>query len=113
VNTASDPLIQVATLHSADEIAFFKRLLDAMFETNNTLAAEVLAVKSTDALHLHKNPRPDAARATQVEDGDAPAPVQISGPGLSMKEAEEALDDFVQEGWLQKSRFVLYPPPFL
>ena len=90
INTASDTLIQTATPHSADEIAFFRRLLDAMFETNNTLNAEVLAVKANDAIHLNKK-----------DDGTA---------ALTLKAAEDALGAFVDEGWLAKSRYPPIPP---
>ncbi|KAJ9649593.1 hypothetical protein H2199_000371 [Coniosporium tulheliwenetii] len=54
VNVTSDPQTQLATTHSADEIAFVKRVLDAMFETNNTSRAEVMAVAGMQALRLCK-----------------------------------------------------------
>lgn len=85
MNNSPDPIIEAATQHTPDEIAFFRRLLDAMFETNNTPRAEVLAVRAHDAIHLNKN----------VE--------AASGGGLSLKGAEEALAKFVDEGWLEKS----------
>jgi hypothetical protein len=91
VNSTPDSIIQGATHHSPDEIAFFRRLLDAMFETNNTRRAEVFAVRETDALHLNKNP---------------PGEGEASTGGLTHKAAEEALAKFVEEGWLEKSRYV-------
>ncbi|KAA8909088.1 DNA repair protein Nse1 [Sphaerosporella brunnea] len=91
VNSTPDTLIQSATHHSADEIAFFRRLLDAMFETNNTRRAEVFAVREQEALHLNKNPPRAEGEATATG-------------GLTIKGAEEALAAFVEEGWLVKSR---------
>ncbi|KAF8537856.1 RING-like domain-containing protein, partial [Trichophaea hybrida] len=98
VNSNPDIIIQGATHHNADEIAFFRRLLDAMFETNNTLRAEVMAVRVNDAIHLNKNP-PKAASEEVPEGMHA-----ISSGGLTMKGAEDALKMFVDEGWLEKSR---------
>jgi hypothetical protein len=101
VNSNPDTIIQGATHHSADEIAYFRRLLDAMFETNNTLRAEVMAVRANDAIHLNKNP-PRAVEEVVPEGMHA-----TSSGGLTMKGAEDALKVFVDEGWLEKSR---YPP---
>jgi hypothetical protein len=44
VNSTSDALTQMATVRTADEIAFIKRVLDAMFETYNTERQEVMAI---------------------------------------------------------------------
>jgi hypothetical protein len=97
VNSTPDSIIQGATHHTPDEIAFFRRLLDAMFETNNTRRAEVFAVKENDALHLNKNP---------------PGEGEASTGGLTHKTAEEALARFVEEGWLEKSRYSIpWPDP--
>ncbi|KAH8154318.1 uncharacterized protein LAJ45_02086 [Morchella importuna] len=93
VNTASDELTQLATTHSADEIAFFKRVLDYMFDTNNTPAAEIMAVSDFDALRLNKNPH--AAEGTQSQ--------SQAQSGLTKIQAEEALAGFVEEGWLERS----------
>ena len=92
MNNTPDPIIEGATQHTADEIAFFRRLLDAMFETNNTPRAEVLAVRYYDAIHLNKN--------SVAEEGETKA---THGAGLTLKGAEEALAKFVEEGWLEKS----------
>lgn len=104
VNSNPDTIIQMATHHSADEIAYFRRLLDAMFETNNTLRAEVLAVRANEALHLNKNPPPPPPPADEAQSQAGSAAVSSSG-GLTLKQAEEALKAFVDEGWLQKSRY--------
>lgn len=92
INLTSDPLIHLATAHSPEQIMFFKRLLDAMFETNNQPQAEVLAVRGTDAMNLHKPPK---GREASDEARDN---------GLTMRGAEEALTMFVEERWLEKSK---------
>jgi hypothetical protein len=94
VNTTSDPLTQLATTYTADEIAFLKRILDAMFETHNTQRDEVMAVTSFQALQLAKG---DGRRETQN------GSTQSSRQGLTMMEAEKTLKSFVDEGWFEKS----------
>ncbi|KAF2144931.1 uncharacterized protein K452DRAFT_356283 [Aplosporella prunicola CBS 121167] len=94
VNTTSDGLTQLATTHTADEIAFVKRLLDAMFEAHNTPRAEVVALTSIQALNLHKAPRNAEGSETQ---GSA-------GATLTMAAAQKLLNDMVEEGWMEKSR---------
>ncbi|KAI5853052.1 Nse1 non-SMC component of SMC5-6 complex-domain-containing protein [Morchella snyderi] len=94
VNTASDDLMQLATTHSADEIAFFKRVLDYMFDTNNTPAAEIMAVSDFDALSLNKNPH--------ATEGGTQSQSQAQS-GFTKPQAEKALTAFVEEGWLEKS----------
>merc|ERR1711967_153296 len=56
VNTTSDALTQMSTSFKAEEIAFVKRVLDAMFETYNTPRAEIMAITSMQALKLAKAP---------------------------------------------------------
>ena len=86
VNTTSDAATQLSTAHTADELAFVKRVLDAMFETHNTRRAEVLALTSMQALALSK-----AAGETQA------------ATGLTRAEAERCLAALVAEGWLDLS----------
>ncbi|GME63351.1 DNA repair protein nse1 [Neofusicoccum parvum] len=101
VNTTSDALTQLATTHSSDEIAYVKRLLDAMFETHNTARAEVLALTGMQALNLHKAPR---NRESAVAGGGETQPTQQSqGASLTMAQAQKVLDDLVEEGWFEKS----------
>ncbi|RPA96421.1 hypothetical protein L873DRAFT_1811269 [Choiromyces venosus 120613-1] len=102
INTTSDELVQLATTHNADEIAFFKRILDAIFETNNTRDAEVLAVHDFTAVRLHKNPQQGGA--SQATQGNA----SQSTSGLTMVGAEAALKSFVDEGWLECSKAGFY-----
>lgn len=96
VNLSSDTVIQSATHHTADEIAYFRRLLDAMFDTNNQANAEVFAVKRNDAERLHKAPRGE-------EEGNEGS----GGKGLTMYEAQQALQSFVEEGWLERSGYAV------
>ncbi|KAI9851263.1 MAG: hypothetical protein M1838_004097 [Thelocarpon superellum] len=103
VNTTSDPITQLATTHSADEISYLKRLLDAMFETYNTQRQEVLAIQSMPAVRLHKAPA-DSSRETQ----NGGATQGSGGQGLSMIAAETMLQELVQEGWFEKSKAGFY-----
>ena len=104
VNTTSDPLSQLATTYTADEIAFIKRLLDSMFETNNTRRAEAMVVSGMQAMQLAKASSGDAARresSTQQTQGGA-------AQSLSMSQAEIIMQQLVEEGWLEKSRKGFY-----
>lgn len=99
VNTASDALTQMATVHSADEIAFVKRVLDCMFETNNTRKREVMAVTSWQALKLTKVPdsdRRESGAATQQD-------TQTQNAGITMQQAERVLRLLVSESWFECS----------
>ena len=96
INTTSDALTQMATIHSADEIAFVKRVLDAMFETYNTPRAEVMAVTSMQALKLAKPPN----EGTRREEGTQ---ATSQNAGLTMAQAEKMLEDMVSEGWFELS----------
>ncbi|PNS13785.1 hypothetical protein CAC42_3278 [Sphaceloma murrayae] len=95
VNTTSDPITQLATTHTPDEIAFLKRVLDHMFETANSRRTEVYAVSPTDALRLSKAP------ASSQSEGSANA-------GLTKSEAERCLESLVAEGWLEQSKKGFY-----
>ena len=99
VNTASDALTQMATVHSADEIAFVKRVLDCMFETNNTRKREVMAVTSWQALELNKVPdsdRRESGAATQQD-------TQPQNASIPMNQAEKVLRLLVSESWFELS----------
>lgn len=101
VNVTSDPITQVATTHSADEIAFLKRVLDGMFESNNTRREEVMAIKSMQALALHKAPGGSNAGENQQNTTVA---TQGKASSITMTQAEKMLDGLVDEGWFEKSR---------
>ena len=98
INTTSDPITQLATVHTPDEISYLKRVLDAMFETYNTSRHEVMAVASMQALKLHKPPAEDR-RQTQ----DGVETQGSAGQGLTMGQAEKLLKSLVEEGWFEKS----------
>ncbi|KAK3648046.1 hypothetical protein LTR56_007746 [Elasticomyces elasticus] len=101
VNTASDALTQMATVHTPDEIAFVKRVLDAMFETYNTERAEIMAILSTQALKLHKPPAGEQRRESvnQTQSGAAAAP----SVAITQSQAQHVLDLMVQQGWFELS----------
>lgn len=96
VNTTSDALTQLATTYSAEEIAFVKRLLDAMFDgPNNRGKKEAMCVSSIEAVQLGKV---SSRRETQDAGG------QSNLHGLTLKEAEDMLEKLQDAGWLEKSR---------
>lgn len=96
VNTTSDALTQMATIHAADEIAFVKRVLDAMFDTCNTQRAEIMAVTSMQALKLAKPPNEPSRRVSGTQ-------AQTAQTGLTMSQAEKVLASMVAEGWFELS----------
>ena len=95
VNTTSDPLMQLATTYSADEIAFVKRLLDAMFDTHNTSRLEAMVVSATQAIQLGRT-----TESSSRQESTGGGTIQ----SLSMTQAESVLKSLVQEGWLEVSR---------
>ncbi|KAI4108449.1 MAG: hypothetical protein L6R37_001053 [Teloschistes peruensis] len=97
VNSTSDPIIQLATVHTADEISFLKRVLDAMFETYNTSRHEIMAITSMQAVRLAKPSDNDRRETQDGAQGGA-------GQGLKMFEAEKMLKTLVDEGWFEKSK---------
>lgn len=101
VNTTSDALTQMATIHSADEIAFVKRVLDAMFDTYNTPRAEVMAVTSMQALKLAKPPSDGNRRESGTQ-------AQAAQTGLTMSQAEKVMESLVAEGWFELSQRGFY-----
>ncbi|RHZ65246.1 hypothetical protein CDV55_105561 [Aspergillus turcosus] len=105
VNTTSDPLMQLATTYSADEIAFIKRVLDAIFDTYNTRRSEAMVVSGIQAMQLAKassdTSRRESQAATQQTQGGA-------AQSLTMSQAEMVLKQLVEEGWLEKSRKGFY-----
>ncbi|KAJ5151718.1 hypothetical protein N7492_010013 [Penicillium capsulatum] len=103
VNTISDPLTQLATTYTADEIAFVKRILDFMFSTNNTRLCEGMVILSTQAIQLGRASSGDANRRRS---GNAESQQTQGGVAnsLNMKQAEAMLQQLLEEGWLEKSR---------
>lgn len=114
VNTNSDPATQLATTHSPEEVAFIKRLLDAMFETYNTRRMEVMCVTEQQALKVARPPRGGARESNGAgrngaadEEGE-PATQQLTDKGLKHSEVLALLPGLVAEGWLEKSRHGFY-----
>ncbi|KAF9885547.1 hypothetical protein FE257_012753 [Aspergillus nanangensis] len=103
INTTSDALTQLATTYSADEIAFVKRVLDAMFEMNNTRRSEEMVVSAIQATQLA---RVSAGDGGHHESGSATQQTQGGGAkqSLSMSQAETVMKQLVEDGWLEKSR---------
>ncbi|KAL2024575.1 hypothetical protein VTK56DRAFT_7618 [Thermocarpiscus australiensis] len=113
INVHSDPATQLATARTPEEVAYIKRLLDAMFETYNTPRMEVMAVDEGQALRVSRPPR----RASGVNgdnnnndddeetEGAAAAPADR---GLKHSEVLSLLSSLVAEGWLEKSRDGFY-----
>ena len=99
VNTTSDPLMQLATTHSPDEIAFVKRVLDAMFDVNNTMRAEVMAVTSMQAVKCSKPPNDPNRR----DSGATQSAAAGGASGLTMMQAEKMLASLVAEEWFEQS----------
>lgn len=98
VNVHVDNLTQLATTYSADEIAFVKRILDYIFDTNNTRLCEAMVISPIQAIQLAKvsaGRRPTNSDSTQNQGGAAQS--------LSMTQAETMMRNLVEEGWLEKS----------
>lgn len=106
VNKTSDAMTQLATRFSASEIAYIRRLLDAMFETNNTQTRETMAVKQTGASQLARPRRSRQSQAASMADEDGQS--QAADAGITMGEAEAVLETLVADGFLQLSRAGYY-----
>ncbi|KAK6357853.1 hypothetical protein TWF730_007210 [Orbilia blumenaviensis] len=106
VNSANDDIIRFATTHTPDEISYFKRLLDEMFDTSNTIYGEIMAVKSMRAISLNKNPPSERENREVVVEGangeEGRQTIAGAGVGLTKQEAEDCLTRFVDEGWLER-----------
>ncbi|PQE06198.1 RING-like domain-containing protein [Rutstroemia sp. NJR-2017a BBW] len=97
VNSTSDPLTQLATAFSTEEMFYIKRILDAMFETFNTKGREVMAITSQQAIHssLIKG----AGRQSMGGDD-----LQTVDNGVTREAAERVLANLVAQGWFERSR---------
>lgn len=140
INTTSDPQTQLATTFTADEIAFVKRVLDAMFETYNAPTGalngkEVCAITDMQATQLSRvtgsrrsvggSTQTQAATNGDEDDDDAGGGgTQMQGgtaQSLSLMQAETVLKTLVATGWLTrpseipgaKSYYVLSPRALL
>ncbi|KAK5128392.1 hypothetical protein LTR85_003060 [Meristemomyces frigidus] len=102
VNTTSDALTQMATIYTPDELAFVKRVLDAMFETYNTARAEVMALTSMQALKLAKPSASDERRRESTQTAAS------ANAGLTMMQAEKVLALLVEQEWFELSQKGFY-----
>jgi non-structural maintenance of chromosomes element 1 len=101
VNSISDPLTQMATTRTSEEMFYIKRLLDAMFETNNTRRKEVMAVTSMQA--LEKRVTKGTSRRDSEENSQLAADKGVTG-----EQAEKLLAGLVKEKWLEHSKDGFY-----
>lgn len=101
----------MATTHSADELAYLKRVLDEMFDVNNR-RKEIMAIKSMQAVRLHKGARNRTSTAGIPSDGNDAVTAAVSSSGnFTMAQAEKMLKSLVAEGWFEKREgwFTLTP----
>ncbi|KAL2177633.1 Nse1 non-SMC component of SMC5-6 complex-domain-containing protein [Thermothelomyces heterothallicus CBS 202.75] len=130
VNAHSDPATQLGTARSPEEVAYVKRLLDAMFDHHNTPRLEVMAVDEGQALRVSRPARGPAARDSNANtnggmgggaeeeddddndggpgDGSTTAAAASASRGLKHSEVLSLLSSLVAEGWLDKSRDGFY-----
>lgn len=109
INTTSDPMAQMATLHSAEEIAFVKRVIDAMFEKYNSRRMEAMCLDGMQANKFRVAPRQsDVANNDDAEDGEDQPQMTQALKGLKSSEAEAMMSSMVDEGWFERSREGLY-----
>ena len=101
VNKTSDPVTQLATRFSPSEIAFIRRMLDHMFETNNTHTRQVMALRHNEASQLARNLRRN--RQSQINGPDDAADSQAADQGITIQEADAVLDALVHDGFFEKS----------
>ncbi|KAI9640034.1 hypothetical protein NHQ30_011596 [Ciborinia camelliae] len=97
VNSASDPLTQLATTFTTEEMFYIKRLLDAMFESFNTKGKEVMAITSTQAIHSSV-----IGGSGRQSIGDAD--MQTVDNGVKRSDAEKVLAGLMAQGWFERSR---------
>ena len=107
VNTTSDPATQLATTFTPDELGFVKRVLDSMFESNNSRRHEVMAVPTLYALKLHNKTaggRRVSAQGAAAANGDGEATQGGGAQPITIMQAEKVLQGLLDQGWLEKSR---------
>lgn len=136
INTTSDPQTQLATTYTPAEIAYIKRLLDAMFETYNVQSGrEICAVTEMQAAQLSRvsgsSSRRSMGSSTQQQrtngddedgDGNDTATQQTQQTqSLTLPQATTVLKTLVHTGWLMhptsipgaKNYYVLSPRALL
>ncbi|KAI0873115.1 Nse1 non-SMC component of SMC5-6 complex-domain-containing protein [Hypoxylon argillaceum] len=106
VNTTEDGMTRLATLHSADEIAFVRRVVDAMFEKYNTPRIEALCLDALQANKLRAPPPPPSEDDHDV--GAVEGETQPQAKSLKSSEVETMMRSMVDEGWFERSRDGFY-----
>ncbi|APA08810.1 hypothetical protein SS1G_02603 [Sclerotinia sclerotiorum 1980 UF-70] len=96
VNSASDPLTQLATTFTTEEMFYIKRLLDAMFETFNTKGKELMAITSTQAIHSSII---GGSGRQSIGDED----MQVVDNGVKRSDGERILSELIAQGWFERS----------
>ncbi|KAK6603601.1 RING-like domain-containing protein [Botrytis cinerea] len=96
VNSTSDPLTQIATTFTTEEMFYIKRLLDSMFESYNTKGKEVMAITSTQAIH-------SSVIGGSGRQSIGEADMQTIDNGVRKSEAEKVLEGLVAQGWFERS----------
>ena len=91
------------TTYTADEQAYIRRVLDAIFETNNTPRAEVMAVKGMQAVRLHRAPQQQHQDQVSTQDANAGEWQNRQAQTIPMAQAEKLLARLAEEGWLERS----------
>lgn len=99
VNTTSDSMTQLATTYSADEIAFVKKMLDAMFIKNNRGRTEAMCISSIEVVQLSRKSSRRDTGGQEGQEGDAAS----KGKKLTGSEVEELMRKLEYEGWIEKS----------
>ncbi|KAL2121581.1 hypothetical protein VTJ04DRAFT_5608 [Mycothermus thermophilus] len=107
INAYSDPVTQLGTTRTPDEVAYIKRLLDAMFDQHNTPRMEVMAVDEGQALRAA---RPSGRPSQHNGDAEGEEGTQSQAANRPLKHSEvlSLLSSLVAEGWLHKSRDGFY-----
>ncbi|KAL6703337.1 hypothetical protein ACN47E_009755 [Coniothyrium glycines] len=104
INSTSDALTQLATRFTPSEIAYVRRLLDCMFDTNNTHSREVMALKHTEASQLARPSRRGRHSQANGHGEDGEASQAAVDTGISIAEADGILETLVHDAFFQKSR---------
>jgi len=107
MNAHSDAPTQMATTRTPEEVAFIKRLLDAMFSEYNTPRMEVMAVDEGQALKVSRPSRSRESGANGLANGNGEG-AAATDKGLKHSEVLALLSSLVAEGWLEKSRHGFY-----
>ncbi|KAH7139240.1 Nse1 non-SMC component of SMC5-6 complex-domain-containing protein [Dendryphion nanum] len=108
INSTSDPLTHLATTFNIEEIGFIKRVLDHMFETNNTRNREIIALKDLDANRIAKPARSNNRQSQINGDAEEGTQAEASLKGVTLTEGERVLQILVSQNFLEKSRAGYY-----